>query len=620
MKKLIIALALLWTSSAWAISDAEVAAQLEKEVDKAAAQDQFSGVVMLAKDGKPYFAKAWGNADLKGTPNTVDTKFNLGSINKIFTQIAIAQLAAAGKLSTTDTVRKHIPDYPSAVADKITIQQLVDHRAGLGPLFGPEYEKAPPSSLRKLSDFLPLFASKPLRFEPGTDQQYSNEGYIVLGLIIERVSGQSYYDYVRDHIYKPAGMKDTDSYALDAAVPNRATGLTKRGPEGPLPERQPNTATLPGRGSSAGGGYSTAIDLVRFAEALKNNKLTTAKWTGWIFHAPSSEQRSIGIAGGSPGTNASLEMNGSETLVVLSNYDPPAAEAIARAARKLRGGDAPGGVEVRIGGHGRRPEPPGEVLIKAPAELTMTTVGHLPVIEAMVNGKGPFKFVFDTGFGGNASIRSALADELKLPVIGEAASGDPSGKNRQSVKIAQADSIDVGSAHFGEVNVSISDAAGREGIDGIIGLNLFNGLLVTFDFPHSTLKIMGGKLDAGDGVLPYTNEQGVPTIDIDVAGQKMTAHIDSGSPGELTLPLNVAKSLQLGEEPRVVGHARTVNNSFDVYAAPLTGNVRVGDVVLTNPRIDFVDIFPIGNLGSRFLGNLVVTFDPARGRVKFLKP
>src|SRR5207244_7076014 len=135
---------------------------------RAVEKDQFSGVVLLAKDGKPVLSRAWGFADAaRKVRNREDTKFNLGSINKIFTQVAIGQLAAAGKLSLDDTVRKHLPDYPSPIADKITIQQLIEHRSGLGDFFGPEYLAAPPSSIRKLSDYLPLFVNKPLEFEPG---------------------------------------------------------------------------------------------------------------------------------------------------------------------------------------------------------------------------------------------------------------------------------------------------------------------------------------------------------------------------------------------------------------------------------------------------------------------
>src|SRR5437899_13054039 len=160
----------------------------------AAAEKNFSGVVLLAENGNPILLRAWGDGI------RVDTKFNLGSINKIFTQVAIGQFAASGKLALTDTIRKHLPDYPSPVADKITIQQLIEHKSGLGDFFGPEYLAAPPSSLRKLSDYLLLFVNKPLEFEPGTSQRYSNAGYIVLGLIIEAITRQSYYDYVREHV------------------------------------------------------------------------------------------------------------------------------------------------------------------------------------------------------------------------------------------------------------------------------------------------------------------------------------------------------------------------------------------------------------------------------------
>src|SRR5579884_1412297 len=105
-----------------------LAADVTKAADKAYAEGKFSGVVLLAEDGKPVLEKAWGFQDAaKKIPNNIEAKFNLGSINKIFTQVAIAQLAAAGKLSLDDTVRKHLPDYPSPVADKITIRQLIEH-------------------------------------------------------------------------------------------------------------------------------------------------------------------------------------------------------------------------------------------------------------------------------------------------------------------------------------------------------------------------------------------------------------------------------------------------------------------------------------------------------------
>lgn len=332
MKKLALALLLIALRVSAQDTNAVIAA-----VDKAAAEDRFSGVVMLAKDGRPVLTKAWGYADpAKAIPNKTDTKFNLGSINKFFTKVAIGQLAAAGKLSLSDTIRKHLPDYPSPAADKITIEQLVEHRSGLGDIFGPKF-MASHAKLRTLADYEQLFATEPLLFEPGTSQKYSNAGYVVLGLIIEKVSGQSYYDYVRDHITKPLGMNDTASYAVDENVPNRATGLTKRGPEGPLPERRANMNTLPARGSSAGGGYSTAADLLRFANALVAGKLLPERWTNWVFGDPDAKHRNLGIAGGSPGVNALLEIEPPYTLIVLSNFDPPSAEQIGQAVRPLLG-------------------------------------------------------------------------------------------------------------------------------------------------------------------------------------------------------------------------------------------------------------------------------------------
>ncbi|HEY4642863.1 MAG TPA: serine hydrolase domain-containing protein [Thermoanaerobaculia bacterium] len=300
--------------------------------------NHFSGVVLVAKDGEPQLTHAWGLADVATkTTNTLDTRFNIGSINKFFTKAAIAQLAEAGKLSPDDTIRKHLPDYPSPAADKITIQQLVDHRSGLGDIFGERYQAAPPSKLRELSDFLPLFADKPLEFEPGTKQRYSNAGYIVLGLIIEKISGQKYRDYVQQHVFAPAGMKESGFFAVDENVANRATGYTLRGEDHDLTERRVNTSSLPGRPSSAGGAFATAGDLLRFAKALDSNKLASEKWTNWIYSSRFERLgRAIGIGGGAPGLNASLEMSPDGwTVITMSNFDPPSATTFAMGAMDI---------------------------------------------------------------------------------------------------------------------------------------------------------------------------------------------------------------------------------------------------------------------------------------------
>ncbi|HEX3108957.1 MAG TPA: serine hydrolase [Thermoanaerobaculia bacterium] len=609
MKKLAFALLFIALRLSAQDTNAVIAA-----VDKAAAEDRFSGVVMLAKGGQPVMTKAWGYADpAKTIPNKPDTKFNLGSINKFFTKVAIGQLAAAGKLSLSDTIRKHLPDYPSPAADKITIEQLVEHRSGLGDIFGPKFMSTH-AKLRTLADYEQLFATEPLLFEPGTQQKYSNAGYVVLGLIVEKVSGQSYYDYVRDHITKPLGMNDTASYAIDENVPNRAIGLTKRGPEGPLPERHANTNTLPARGSSAGGGYSTAADLLRFANALLGDKLLPERWTNWVFGGFDAKARNLGIAGGSPGVNALVEIEPPYTLIVLSNFDPPSAEQIGQAVRPLLGLKQP--EHVRAGS----PEPPGEVMIGGRTEAPMAFARHVPVIEGKVNGKGPYRFALDTGFAGVMMISADLAKQLGLNVVGEIMAGDPSGKNGRTVHQAHIDSFDVGNVHLGDFLAGEESDHRLEDTDGVIGLKMFQGLVLTFDYPGKKFVIDGGKLPASDPhVLRYRADRGIPNIDIDVVGTKVSMDIDAGSPALLSLPLSLAKSLPLESEPRVVGHGRTVSNEFDIYAATLKGEAHVGDVTVANPQLDFVEIFPVGNIGSRFLSQYVVTFDPANQLVRFGK-
>ncbi|MBK5256795.1 MAG: beta-lactamase family protein [Vicinamibacteria bacterium] len=313
-------------------------------VDQAVAAG-FSGVVLIAKDGKPVLERASGFAhrglDVK---NRIDTKFNLGSINKTFTKLAIAQLMEVGKLGWDDRLGKFLPDFPNAdAAAKVTIGHLVEMRSGIGDFFGPEFEATAKNRIRTLSDYLPFFAKKPLAFEPGVGQAYSNGGYLTLGLIIEKVSGQTYYDYVRDHIFKPAGMTDTDSFELDGVTPNLAVGYSgkTRG------EWVSNIYSLPARGSSAGGGYSTAPDLVKFAEALVAGRLAGAPYTSWYLggprpapQAPASSSSGpmrggLGVAGGSPGVNAVFELDAGQRLVivVLANDGPPAAENLARKIR-----------------------------------------------------------------------------------------------------------------------------------------------------------------------------------------------------------------------------------------------------------------------------------------------
>jgi CubicO group peptidase (beta-lactamase class C family) len=333
------------------LSEAELIATLEIFVQKRVEKDQFSGTVLVAKNDKPIFKNAYGLADKKqNIPNRIDTKFNLGSCNKMFTALAIAQLAEKGQLSFDDAVIKYLPDYPNKeVAGKVKIHHLLTHSSGLGFYPFTHGSKSPEGILR-------FFVDKPLSFEPGERMQYSNAGFVVLGLIIERVSGQNYYDYIRKNIYQPAGMTNTDSYSLDENVPNRATGYTSSDQTGRRTsgERRENYPGIEIKGSPAGGGYSTAEDMLKFAHALTNNKLLGAKYTEVLLSGKQpmgpdvkyaygfgdhilNGHRFVGHGGGAPGMNAEFKvfLTLGYTIVVLANYDPPAASVIADEAARL---------------------------------------------------------------------------------------------------------------------------------------------------------------------------------------------------------------------------------------------------------------------------------------------
>jgi CubicO group peptidase (beta-lactamase class C family) len=323
-------------------------AALVKDLDalltKLTAEDRFSGVVLLAKDGQPFFQKAYGYADReKKIPNDLDTRFRLGSMNKMFTSVAIAQLVQQGKMSYSDPVAKLLPDYPDKdIAAKITVHQLLTHTSGLGDFFGPEFNQQK-DGLHGLNDYLKLFAGKPLKFEPGKGWAYSNAGMIVAGLIVERVSGKNYYEYVREYIYKPAGMTGSDSFDKTKPQPDQSIGYTRR--EG---KWVPNFDTLPSIGSSAGGGDSTAPDLLRFDQALRGHKLLNEELTNTIVtpkvDVPDEPdkygygfmenhvdgKRVVGHGGGAPGMNANLDMywESGYTVVVLANLDPPIAQQV----------------------------------------------------------------------------------------------------------------------------------------------------------------------------------------------------------------------------------------------------------------------------------------------------
>lgn len=320
-----------------ALSDEEKAHELDAFVKKLADADVFSGAVLLARDGKVIYKKAFGEANKDfHAPNRTDTKFNLGSMNKMFTSVAIAQLVERGKLSFDDSLSKFLPDFPSReAAEKIKIKHLLTHTSGLGSYFNQKFFDSSRAKYRTVSEMMELAKDEKLQFEPGTRWSYSNTGMLVLGAVIEKVTGQSYYDYVRENIYKPAAMTNTDCYELDYVNENLAVGYDKEFTDAGVRFRN-NIFMHVIRGGPAGGGYSTVEDLLRFDVALRAGRLVSTEMVKTLL-SPKPEVNSLhygygfsldtekqiyGHSGGFPGISSNLDMfwgNG-YTAVVMSNY------------------------------------------------------------------------------------------------------------------------------------------------------------------------------------------------------------------------------------------------------------------------------------------------------------
>ena len=332
------------------LSEAELASAVRAKVDAQAAGGRFQGAVLVARNGRVIFSEAKGLADRDaGTPNTLETRFRMGSMNKMFTATAIMQLVQAGKVKLDAPLGTYLTNYANRdVATKVTIHHLLTHTGGTGDIFGPEFS-AHRLELKTLDDYVKLYGARGLEFEPGSKWEYSNYGFLLLGVIVERVSGQSYYDYVRDHIFMPARMTGSGSEPEDVAVPGRAKGyLQQKG------AWVPNADTLPYRGTSAGGGYTTVGDLLRFASALTGHALLDAKHTALLttgkvetgrgdryaygfVEGVNGGVRSFGHSGGAPGMNGDLRIFPDSGYVVaaLANTGSGASQVVSWVSDRL---------------------------------------------------------------------------------------------------------------------------------------------------------------------------------------------------------------------------------------------------------------------------------------------
>lgn len=297
----------------------------------------FSGTFLIAKGDEILLTYVGGEASKRfHVPNNIDTKFNLGSMNKMFTATSIMQLVEKGRLSLDDPIGKYVDEswLPAEITSKITIHHLLSHTSGLGSYFNDTYMKGSRELFRYVDDFKPLVRGEKPAFEPGKRFLYSNTGMLLLGVVIESVTGGNYFDYIRKNIYGPAGMTDSDSYEMDYPVENLAIGYSQD--RNSAYGWQNNLYKHVIKGGPAGGGFATVKDLHRFARAIQTGTLVSQEslekmWTdhagefyGYGFSVEEGANgKVVGHGGGFDGINSNLDiyLDRGYIVAVMSNTD-----------------------------------------------------------------------------------------------------------------------------------------------------------------------------------------------------------------------------------------------------------------------------------------------------------
>ncbi len=322
------------------LSVSEFVRELDAYLETNTENDLFSGVVLVAREGKPVFKKAYGMADReRNIPNQEDTRFCIGSMGKMFTAVSIAQLVEQGKLSYDDLIGKYLgvdwilPE----VGEKVKASHLLSHTSGIAEYLDDEFYKLEAGTYRPLEDRKPIVKEKSLTFEPGTRWAYCNIGFILLAAIIEKVTGRNYSDCIKEHIFDPADMDNTfDSYRKKT-LSNLALGYDKVQEEGKAFWRKTGFFGK-NDDNPSGGGYSTVDDLLKFSEALRTDLLISSESKELLMSAKpglnsihygygfwierSGFGRVVGHGGVAPGVSANFRMflDSGYTMIILSNY------------------------------------------------------------------------------------------------------------------------------------------------------------------------------------------------------------------------------------------------------------------------------------------------------------
>ena len=292
--------------------------------------DIFSGVVLIAEEGKPFYEKSFGLANReKNILNKINTKFDIGSMNKTFTKVVIYQLVKEGRLKFDDKIGKYLSGFPQEAAENITINQLLNHKSGYGDYHTPDFFDLPKSQ-KDISSLVERIKLMPLLFPPGSDQQYSNAGFILLGAIIEKVTDKSYHLNVRKRIVEPLQL--TETYLENKEkVPERAIGYFKDA-KGEIQDNE-GFLEIP---NPDGGFQSTASDILKFyQEYFYGNKLLSDEVKRSIDEFKYYEQikitsQSIQQAGGFEGANTVIYeiLRDKISIIVFANMDEPVAEQL----------------------------------------------------------------------------------------------------------------------------------------------------------------------------------------------------------------------------------------------------------------------------------------------------
>jgi CubicO group peptidase (beta-lactamase class C family) len=327
---------------------AQDAARMDQIVQSYVANRQFMGTVLVARGSQVLFSKGYGSANLEwDVPNAPNTKFRLGSVTKQFTAASILLLEQRGKLNVGDPVKKYLPDAPAAW-DKITIFHLLTHTSGI-PNFTsfPEYRKLEPFAATP-AELVARFRDKPLDFEPGEKWSYSNSGYLLLGYLLEKISGDKYEKFVADNIFTPLGMKDSGYDSNSAVIPHRASGYVS-GPKG-FENAGFIHMSIP---HGAGALYSTTEDLLKWEQGLFGGKvlqpaslekMTTPFKNNYAFGLAvesAAGRKVIQHGGGIEGFNTDLTYFPEDklTVVVLGNVNGAAPGEIAKKLSTLAHGE-----------------------------------------------------------------------------------------------------------------------------------------------------------------------------------------------------------------------------------------------------------------------------------------